>query len=274
MASQDTQSGGGARSRTRARASPRRRLRWAASFRSDPSRCTTRVYGCSSPSARWSFRSNEPRCASPGLAPSPRRRSSCRVYMDAWSSRIYLQPVRIVGGEGVIDLARQPLVDLRTRVCVGGGELRIHVGVPDRKQPILLRAEAEGFTGRAAMMGLGLASRFKDEKLSLERGPVLVKEEETATAQRDVPEAGAQGVKCTRGTSSRQGSERRGSKSGSEDEGRSGSARAGARCSVASLRHYACPCPCACPTMIQHPVHEVSALHSCVPPPPRRPTYC
>jgi hypothetical protein len=84
------------------------------------------------------------------------------------------QPIRIVGGEGVVDLARDPLVDVRARVCIGNGELRMHVGLPDSRQPVNLRAEAEGFMGKAALMALGLAANIKDEKITLSNGPVQV----------------------------------------------------------------------------------------------------
>jgi hypothetical protein len=86
------------------------------------------------------------------------------------------QPVRIVGGEGVVDLARDPLVDVRARVCIGNGELRMHVGLPDSRQPVNLRAEAEGFMGKAAMMALSLAAIIKDEKITLHDGSVQVAE--------------------------------------------------------------------------------------------------
>ena len=84
------------------------------------------------------------------------------------------QPVRIVGGEGVVDLARDPLVDVRARVCIGNGELRLHVGMPDSQQPVNLRAESEGFMGKAAMMALSLAAIIKDEQMTLLEGPVKV----------------------------------------------------------------------------------------------------
>lgn len=86
------------------------------------------------------------------------------------------QPLRIVGGEGVVNLARDPLVDLRTRVCIGGGELRMRIELPDRQKPVKLRAEAEGFTGKAALFALGLVARFKDEKIELEEGTVPLPE--------------------------------------------------------------------------------------------------
>jgi hypothetical protein len=86
------------------------------------------------------------------------------------------QPVRIEGGEGVVDLGRDPLLDLRTRVCIGGGEMRMRVGLARQQRPVSLRADAEGFTAKAAVLALGLVARFKDDKLDMSRGPVELTE--------------------------------------------------------------------------------------------------
>jgi hypothetical protein len=86
------------------------------------------------------------------------------------------QPVRIRGGSGVIDLAKDPLVDLRTRVCVGGAELRVHIELEKQRRPVLMRAEAEGLAARAALLALGIVSRIKDDKLSVSKGPVGIEE--------------------------------------------------------------------------------------------------
>jgi hypothetical protein len=52
----------------------------------------------------------------------------------------------------------------------------LHVGLPDSRQPVKLRAQAEGFMGKAAMMALSLAAIVKDEKITLHDGAVKVTE--------------------------------------------------------------------------------------------------
>ena len=60
------------------------------------------------------------------------------------------QPVRIHGGRGVIDLEGHPLVDLRTRVCIGGDAMRVHIEIPERQGPVQLRVDADGFRPHCA----------------------------------------------------------------------------------------------------------------------------
>jgi hypothetical protein len=85
------------------------------------------------------------------------------------------QPVRIHGGRGVIDLAGQPLVDLRVRVCIGGDEMRVRIEIPERQGLVNLRVDAEGFSARTARMALNMVSKSK-ERLEVSSGPVEVSE--------------------------------------------------------------------------------------------------
>src|SRR5690606_4809058 len=85
------------------------------------------------------------------------------------------QPIRIRGGRGVIDLASDPLVDLRARICIGGGELRVQVQIPERRGPIRLRVDAEGFSARSALVALNMVAKFKD-RLEITKGTVEVAE--------------------------------------------------------------------------------------------------
>lgn len=85
------------------------------------------------------------------------------------------QPIRIRGGRGVIDLAGDPLVDIRARVCIGGGELRVQIEIPERHGAIRLRVDAEGFSARSALVALNMVSKFK-ERLEVTKGPVEVSE--------------------------------------------------------------------------------------------------
>lgn len=85
------------------------------------------------------------------------------------------QPVRIHGGQGVIDLAGHPLVDLRARVCIGGDEMRVHIEIPERQGPVHLRVDAEGFSARSARVALNMVSRSK-ERLEVSSGAVSVTE--------------------------------------------------------------------------------------------------
>jgi hypothetical protein len=85
------------------------------------------------------------------------------------------QPVRIHGGRGVIDLAGEPLVDLRARVCIGGSEMRVRVEIPERHGAVRLRVDAEGFSGRSALLALNLVTKFK-ERLEISSGTAEVSE--------------------------------------------------------------------------------------------------
>jgi hypothetical protein len=90
------------------------------------------------------------------------------------------QPVRILGGRGVIDLAGHPLVDMRVRVCIGGDEMRVHIAIPERQGLVNLRVDAEGFSARTARMALNMVSRSK-ERLEVSSGPVEVTEPDDCT---------------------------------------------------------------------------------------------
>jgi hypothetical protein len=85
------------------------------------------------------------------------------------------QPVRIHGGQGVIDLAGHPLVDLRARVCIGGDEMRVQIEIPERQGPVHLRVDADGFSARVARMTLNMVAKSK-ERLDVAKGPVAVPE--------------------------------------------------------------------------------------------------
>lgn len=102
------------------------------------------------------------------------------------------QPIRIRGGRGVIDLAGDPLVDIRARVCIGGGELRVQIEIPERQGAIRLRVDAEGFSARSALVALNMVAKFKD-RLEVSKGAVEVTEPYDCTraegreARRDAP---------------------------------------------------------------------------------------
>ena len=66
--------------------------------------------------------------------------------------------MRIRGGKGVIDLAKDPLIDLRVRVCIGGSELRVRFDLPEQKRAANLGLDAEGALAHVAVMGLNLAA--------------------------------------------------------------------------------------------------------------------
>jgi hypothetical protein len=83
------------------------------------------------------------------------------------------QPLRIRGGRGVIDLAGDPLVDLRARVCIGGSEMRVQINIPQRHGPVNLRVDADGFSARTARIALNMVSKSK-ERLQVSSGPVEV----------------------------------------------------------------------------------------------------
>ena len=85
------------------------------------------------------------------------------------------QPVRIRGGGGVIDLAGEPLVDLRVRLCIGGSEMRVRTEIPERQGPVRLRVDAQGFSARSALVALNLVAKFK-ERLEISSGAVEVTE--------------------------------------------------------------------------------------------------
>jgi len=85
------------------------------------------------------------------------------------------QPIRIRGGRGVIDLAGDPLVDIRARICIGGSELRVQIEIPERHGAIRLRVDPQGFSARSALVALNMVSKFKD-RLEVSKGEVEVTE--------------------------------------------------------------------------------------------------
>jgi hypothetical protein len=86
------------------------------------------------------------------------------------------QPIAIRGGEGVVELAGGTLVDVRTRVCIGASEMRVRIEMPERHTQVHMTVDSEGPLAKAALMGLGIASKKKSEKLAVDAGSVRVSE--------------------------------------------------------------------------------------------------
>jgi hypothetical protein len=86
------------------------------------------------------------------------------------------QPIAIRGAEGVVHLEGGPLVDMRARVCIGNSEMRLRIEMPQRKTQVQMTVDAEGPLANAALMGLGIASKSKSEKLAVDTGSVRVTE--------------------------------------------------------------------------------------------------
>ena len=80
--------------------------------------------------------------------------------------------VRIRGAEGVVDLIGGPLVDLRTRVCLGQSEMKLRVVVPQRKTRTEITVDPSGPLGMAGLFALNVVSKAKSEKLAVGRGAV------------------------------------------------------------------------------------------------------
>jgi len=86
------------------------------------------------------------------------------------------QPIAIEGAEGVIDLAGDPLVDMRVRVCIGDSELRIRIEMPERQTQVRMTVDAHGALAGSALLALNVVSMFKADKLGVSSGPVSVDE--------------------------------------------------------------------------------------------------
>jgi hypothetical protein len=84
------------------------------------------------------------------------------------------QGVTIRAAEGVIDLMGGPLVDLRTRVCLGESEMRLRVVVPQRKSRTEITVDPSGPLGMAGLFALNLVSKAKSDKLEIGRGDVAI----------------------------------------------------------------------------------------------------
>jgi len=86
------------------------------------------------------------------------------------------QPIAIEGAEGVVDLASDPLIDLRARVCIGDSELRIRIKMPERRHPVQMTVDANDPLAKSALVALNLVSVFKSDKLHVVSGEVSVEE--------------------------------------------------------------------------------------------------
>ncbi len=86
------------------------------------------------------------------------------------------QPIAIEGAEGIIDLAEDPLIDLRARVCLGNSEMRIRIGMPARKEKVQMTVDATGPLAKSALAALNLVSLFKGDKIGVDTGSVKVEE--------------------------------------------------------------------------------------------------
>ncbi len=86
------------------------------------------------------------------------------------------QPIAIEGGAGVVDLAGDPLVDIRVRVCIGDSEMRIRIGMPERHEQVQLTVDAHGALANSALVALNMVSIVKPEKLAVESAGVTVEE--------------------------------------------------------------------------------------------------
>jgi len=86
------------------------------------------------------------------------------------------QPIAIEGAEGVIDLAGDPLVDMRARVCIGDSEMRIRIEMPERHTQVRMTVDAHGALAGSALMALNVVSMFKADKLGVTSGSVSVDE--------------------------------------------------------------------------------------------------
>jgi hypothetical protein len=89
------------------------------------------------------------------------------------------QGVTIRGAEGVVDLMGGPLVDLRTRVCLGDSEMKLRVVVPERKTRTELTVDPSGPLGAAGLFALNIVSTVKSDKLSVGSGEVTVDDGDT-----------------------------------------------------------------------------------------------
>jgi hypothetical protein len=86
------------------------------------------------------------------------------------------QPIAIEGAEGVIDLAGDPLVDLRARVCIGDSEMRVRIEMPERNEQVRMTMDAHGAMATTASAALNVVSMFKSDKLAVGNGSVKVEE--------------------------------------------------------------------------------------------------
>lgn len=86
------------------------------------------------------------------------------------------QPIAIEGAEGVIDLAGDPLVDLRARVCIGDSEMRVRIEMPERNEQVRMTVDAHGALAKTASAALNFVSTFKSEKLAVDSGLIKVEE--------------------------------------------------------------------------------------------------
>ena len=85
-------------------------------------------------------------------------------------------PIAIEGAEGVIDLAGDPLIDIRARVCFDDSEMRIRIQMPERQERAQMIVDAHGPLATSALIALNLVSVFKSEKLSVNSGSVAIEE--------------------------------------------------------------------------------------------------
>ncbi len=94
------------------------------------------------------------------------------------------QPIAIEGASGVVDLAGDPLVDLRARVCIGDSEMRIRIEMPERREKVQLTVDAFGPAATSALVALNAVSLFKSDKIGVGNGAVAVDEPFKCTRER------------------------------------------------------------------------------------------
>jgi hypothetical protein len=99
------------------------------------------------------------------------------------------QDVTIRGADGIVDLIGGPLVDLRTRVCIGESEMKLRVVVPERKERTEITVDPSGPLGYAGLFALNVVSKVKSDKLSVGQAPVEVKEGQSCSSSAGAEEA-------------------------------------------------------------------------------------
>jgi hypothetical protein len=67
-------------------------------------------------------------------------------------------------------------VDIRARVCIGGSEMRVRFELQDRKQPMGMSVDAQGVLAQSGWLALEIVSKFKGDKLHVDRAHVKLEE--------------------------------------------------------------------------------------------------